>query len=80
MANKHKPTDKDKTAHKPNHENQKDSQPLGEPDPETLHTTDPQEHMKGPISSMMQKVKEEAESNDEEDREEVRREPDEKKR
>ncbi len=23
------------------------------PDPETLHTTDPQEEMKGPISSMM---------------------------
>jgi hypothetical protein len=24
------------------------------PDPETLHTTDPQEHMKGPLSSTMQ--------------------------
>ncbi len=23
------------------------------PDPETLHTTDPQEHMKGPVSSAM---------------------------
>ena len=23
------------------------------PDEETLHTTDPQEHMKGPVSSMM---------------------------
>lgn len=23
------------------------------PDPETLHTTDPQEHMKGPVSSLM---------------------------
>lgn len=29
-----------------------------EPDPETLHTTDPQEHMKGPVSSSVQKVKE----------------------
>lgn len=23
------------------------------PDPETLHTTDPQEHMEGPVSSLM---------------------------
>ena len=28
-----------------------------EPDPETLHTTDPQEHMKGPLSSKVQQVK-----------------------
>ncbi len=27
------------------------------PDGETLHTTDPQKHMEGPISSMVQKVK-----------------------
>ena len=46
-------------------------QPLGQPDPETLHTTDPQEHMKGPLSSAMQKVKEEVEDNDEQDRQEV---------
>ena len=26
------------------------------PDQETLHTTDPQEHMEGPISSLMQKA------------------------
>ncbi len=26
------------------------------PDPETLHTTDPQEHMEGPISSLMHKL------------------------
>ena len=25
-------------------------------DPETLHTTDPQEHMEGPVSSLMHKV------------------------
>jgi hypothetical protein len=37
------------------------------PDPETLGTTDPQEHMKGPISSLMQKVKDGAEENDKED-------------
>lgn len=30
------------------------------PDSETLHTTDPQEHMKGPISSLMQGIKEDA--------------------
>lgn len=34
------------------------------PDPETLHTTDPQEHMKGPLSSTMQNIKEEANKND----------------
>ena len=34
------------------------------PDPETLHTTDPQEHMKGPVSSLMQDVKKEAEKED----------------
>lgn len=28
------------------------------PDPETLHTTDPQEEMKGPMSSFMNSVKE----------------------
>jgi len=35
-----------------------------EPDPETLHTTDPQEHMEGPLSSVVQNIKEEAEEND----------------
>ena len=35
-----------------------------EPDPETLGTTDPQEHMKGPISSLMQKTREGADNND----------------
>ena len=34
------------------------------PDPETLNTTDPQEHMKGPISSAMHKISEEAKKND----------------
>ncbi len=27
------------------------------PESETLHTTDPQKHMEGPISSLVQKVK-----------------------
>jgi hypothetical protein len=30
------------------------------PDPETLHTTDPQEKMEGPVSSVIQNIKEEA--------------------
>jgi hypothetical protein len=34
------------------------------PDPETLHTTDPQEHMKGPVSSTMQNIKDEANKTD----------------
>jgi len=34
------------------------------PDPETLHTTDPQEHMEGPVSSVVQNIKEEAEEDD----------------
>lgn len=34
------------------------------PEPETLHTTDPQEHMKGPVSSTMQGIKDEANKND----------------
>lgn len=44
---------------------------IGKPDQETLHTTDPQEHMEGPISSLMKKTgdgfeKEESAGNDEE--------------
>jgi hypothetical protein len=38
----------------------KEDSPL-KPDPETLHTTDPQEEMKGPVSSLMQGIKEKAE-------------------
>ena len=41
------------------------------PDPETLHTTDPQEHMKGPVSSFMQNIKEEANKNDKVSKEEA---------
>ena len=42
------------------------------PEPETLHTTDPQEHMEGPISSLMQKTEENFENDEpaEEDKEE----------
>lgn len=38
-----------------------------QPDPKTKNTTDPQEHMEGPVSSLMQNIKEEAEENDEKD-------------
>ncbi len=38
-------------------------------DPETLNTTDPQEHMEGPLSSLMRKVGDSFES--EETKEEV---------
>jgi hypothetical protein len=42
---------------------EKDKEGL-KPDPETLHTTDPQEEMKGPVSSFIQSIKETAEEND----------------
>ena len=41
---------------------------LTKPDPETLHKTDPQENMEGPVSSIMQGIKEEAEKNDTEEK------------
>jgi len=41
------------------------------PDPETLHTTDPQEHMKGPISSSVRTVEKEVEKGDKETKEEA---------
>ena len=34
------------------------------PDPETLHKTDPQEKMEGPISSIVQNIKEGAEDDE----------------
>jgi len=59
------------TPHHDKNKPEKDKkQPLGQPDPETLHTTDPEEHMEGPISSVMQKIKEEVEDNDAGDRKE----------
>lgn len=48
------------------------------PDPETLHKTDPQEFMEGPISSFMQRTKEIAEKNDEQSKEDATRKRDEK--
>lgn len=43
-----------KEENKSNKEQNKDA--IVKPDPETLHTTDPQEHMEGPISSLMHKT------------------------
>ena len=36
-------------------EQEKKDNPLSQPDPETLHKTDPQENMKGPLSSLVNK-------------------------
>ncbi|HEU5164209.1 MAG TPA: hypothetical protein VFU29_01645 [Chitinophagaceae bacterium] len=49
------------------------SQTVSKPDPETLHTSDPQEHMKGPVSSVMQNIKEEGKKNDKVSKEEADR-------
>jgi hypothetical protein len=43
---------------KPSKKAEQDKKPAIKPDEETLHTTDPQEHMEGPISSILQTVKE----------------------
>lgn len=51
----------------------KDKTPVLQPDPETLHTSDPQDHMKGPVSSTMQNIKEEANKNDKVSKEEADR-------
>ena len=57
-----------------NKKDEKDkAQPVSKPDPETLHTTDPQEKMKGPVSSFMQNIKEEANKNDKVSKEEADR-------
>ena len=57
-----------------NKKEEKDQKHQGlEPDPETLHTTDPQEHMKGPVSSTMQSIKKEANKDDKVSKEEADR-------
>jgi len=55
----------------------KETAPALPPDPETLHTTDPQDQMKGPFSSAMQNIKEEANKNDEVSKEEADKKKDE---
>jgi hypothetical protein len=52
-------------------EEKEKSQSVSKPDPETLNTSDPQEHMKGPVSSFMQNIKEEANKNDKVSKEEA---------
>ncbi len=54
----------DNVEKKENSPKTQDNPSLTKPDPETLHTTDPQEEMKGPISSIVQAAKEKAEEND----------------
>ena len=62
-----------------NKQEKKDKKNTGlAPDPETLHTTDPQEHMKGPFSSTMQNIKDEANKNDTVSKEEADRKREEK--
>ncbi len=56
--------------------NDKEKDPLA-PDPETLHKTDPQEEMEGPVSSLVQNLKEEVEKGNQESKEEADRRKDE---
>lgn len=49
-------------------EEEKHDNPVSKPDPETLHKTDPQENMKGPISSLLNKTADKIEDNEEKDR------------
>lgn len=62
---------------KKNKNKKEDKENVLQPDPETLHTTDPQEHMEGPVSSLMQNLKEEAEEGDKVSKEEADRKKDE---
>ncbi len=52
-------------------EKQKNKDAAVKPDSETLNTTDPQEHMKGPLSSLMQNTGDSFEK--EETKEEVKK-------
>jgi hypothetical protein len=45
--------------------------PALKPDPETLNTTDPQEHMKGPVSSSVHGVEKEVHKGDQESKTEA---------
>jgi hypothetical protein len=46
--------------------------PVSQPDPETLGKTDPQENMKGPVSSLVNKTGENMEENDEKDKKDAK--------
>ena len=56
---------------KKDEKNEKDTTTPLAPDPKTLHTTDPQDNMKGPVSSAVQGVKDKVEENDKESKEEA---------
>jgi len=56
--NKKKDTNKQEAGKKDN--------PVSQPDPETLHKTDPQENMRGPLSSLLNKERENIEEKGEE--------------
>ena len=51
-------------------EKEAEKHPISQPDPETLAKTDPQENMKGPVSSLVHKVEEGMEENDKKDKRE----------
>lgn len=51
--------------HSQKDKNEKEN-PISQPDPETLHKTDPQDNMKGPISSAVNNAREKMEENDSE--------------
>jgi len=52
-------------------EDKEQDKPATKPDAETLHTTDPQENMKGPLSSLMQGIKHGAEEGGKHDQEKI---------
>jgi hypothetical protein len=54
---------------KPEKKEEEQDNPVSQPDPETLHKTDPQENMKGPVSSTMNKLGEKIEEEGEKDQE-----------
>ena len=47
-------------------DNEKKDNPVSQPDPETLHKTDPQENMRGPLSSLLNKERKAIEEKGEE--------------
>jgi hypothetical protein len=51
-----------------NKKEEKHDNPPSQPDPETLHKTDPQENMKGPVSSLMNKTADKLEENEQKDK------------
>ncbi|AXY78030.1 hypothetical protein D3H65_30330 [Paraflavitalea soli] len=62
-----KPDEKKKDLKKDQQQDPENKDTALPPDPETLHKTDPQDNMKGPVSSLMNKINESAEKNEEEE-------------